>query len=208
VRDLEGPIYIHCHHGKHRSPAAATVACIAAGMLPADSGKRILQTAGTSPHYRGLYASAESALPIDPAVLNRLEPHFPEKAPVPPLVEAMGQIEHAHDHLKSLAANDWKQLENHPDLEPAHEALLLREQFTEMLRTDEVLREPAEFQRLVKASESDAQRLEDVLHAWQAKKAPQPTPTAARKALDLVTAHCTACHKQYRDVPLGEKRKP
>jgi len=23
VRDLEGPIYIHCHHGKHRSPAAA-----------------------------------------------------------------------------------------------------------------------------------------------------------------------------------------
>ena len=30
VRDLPGPVYIHCHHGKHRSPAAATVACVAA----------------------------------------------------------------------------------------------------------------------------------------------------------------------------------
>ena len=26
VRDLPGPIYIHCHHGKHRSPAAASAA--------------------------------------------------------------------------------------------------------------------------------------------------------------------------------------
>src|SRR5262245_58106552 len=33
VRDLPGPIYIHCHHGKHRSPAAATVACVAAGLV-------------------------------------------------------------------------------------------------------------------------------------------------------------------------------
>ncbi len=36
VRDLPGPIYIHCHHGKHRSPAAAAVACLGAGLIQAD----------------------------------------------------------------------------------------------------------------------------------------------------------------------------
>jgi protein tyrosine phosphatase (PTP) superfamily phosphohydrolase (DUF442 family) len=35
VRELEGPLYIHCHLGKHRSPAAASAACVAAGLLPA-----------------------------------------------------------------------------------------------------------------------------------------------------------------------------
>ena len=34
VSTLDGPIYIHCHHGKHRSPAAASVACFAAGLIP------------------------------------------------------------------------------------------------------------------------------------------------------------------------------
>ncbi len=28
VRDLPGKIYIHCHHGKHRSAAAAATACV------------------------------------------------------------------------------------------------------------------------------------------------------------------------------------
>src|SRR5262245_48277837 len=42
VRDLPGPIYIHCHHGKHRSPAAAAVACVAAGLTDASDAELIL----------------------------------------------------------------------------------------------------------------------------------------------------------------------
>ncbi|MEZ6069075.1 MAG: hypothetical protein R3C10_02145 [Pirellulales bacterium] len=59
VRELDGPIYIHCHHGKHRSPAAATVACVSTGLLPANEAVAVLKLAGTSPNYRGLYESAE-----------------------------------------------------------------------------------------------------------------------------------------------------
>ena len=55
VRDLPGPIYIHCHHGKHRSPAAAAVACVGAGLLKPDRSLCVLNTAGTSTNYRGLY---------------------------------------------------------------------------------------------------------------------------------------------------------
>src|SRR5262245_50112426 len=42
VRDLPGPIYIHCHHGKHRSPAAAAVACVGAGLLAPSAAEPIL----------------------------------------------------------------------------------------------------------------------------------------------------------------------
>src|SRR4029453_11584488 len=52
VRDLPGPIYIHCHHGKHRSPTAATVACVAAGLLRPEAALTVLKTAGTSENYR------------------------------------------------------------------------------------------------------------------------------------------------------------
>ncbi len=61
VRDLPGPVYIHCHHGKHRSPAAAAVACVGAGLLPPSNALKVLETAGTSKSYRGLYQSAENA---------------------------------------------------------------------------------------------------------------------------------------------------
>ncbi len=61
VKDLPGPIYIHCHHGKHRSPAAAAVACVAAGLVPDTQALAILKLAGTSRRYRGLYRSAENA---------------------------------------------------------------------------------------------------------------------------------------------------
>ena len=43
VRELDGPIYIHCHHGKHRSPAAASVACVAAGLIPESKAVAILE---------------------------------------------------------------------------------------------------------------------------------------------------------------------
>ena len=70
VRELEGPIYIHCHHGKHRSPAAASVACVAGGLIPKAKSLSILQLAGTSHNYRGLYESARQVKPLPAALLK------------------------------------------------------------------------------------------------------------------------------------------
>ena len=64
VRDLPGPVYIHCHHGKHRSPAAAAVACVEAGFISSEAAEGVLKTAGTNPNYRGLYESVRSARPL------------------------------------------------------------------------------------------------------------------------------------------------
>jgi protein tyrosine phosphatase (PTP) superfamily phosphohydrolase (DUF442 family) len=199
VHDLPGPIYIHCHHGKHRSPAAATVACVATGLLEPADALGVLKTAGTSENYRGLYQSAESARRIDDTKLAALKADFPETADLPPMAEAMVAIEHTHDHLKSIAAAKWKSPTDHPDLDPAHEVLLLREHFTELLRTDAVKREPARFGELAKEGEAAAGDLETIL------REPSLSTDRATKAFEKVTNNCTACHREFRDVPLGEK---
>jgi len=205
VRDLEGPIYIHCHHGKHRSPAAAAVACVSAGLIDQSLSATILRLAGTNPNYRGLYQSAESARKLDQAVVDAVVSDFPESATLPPMAEAMVNLEHTQDRLKQIAAAGWKSPESHPDLDPAHEALLLREHFTEMLRTDMAQREPEGFRELLRESEAAAGDLETVILNWNKADNPSPIPDGINSSFDRISKNCTSCHEQYRDVPLSEK---
>jgi len=201
IRELPGPIYIHCHHGKHRSPAAAAAACVTAGYLNNAEALAVLAAAGTSKDYPGLFQSVREAQPVDEKTTADLKVDFQETVAVPPMADAMIAIEHTHDHLKAVAAAGWKPTEKHADIDPPHEALLLREHFTELLRTDEAKRQPAEFQQLLHQNETAAQALEELLRA-----SPQD-----QKKLDAqftrVTGACTSCHKTFRDIPLEEKAK-
>lgn len=207
VRDLEGPIYIHCHHGKHRSPAAAAIACVCAGLIPSDQAPRVLEVAGTNPGYRGLYEAARNAAAFEDAFLDELEVDFQEVQEIPPMADAMVQLGHAHDRLKAVAAAGWTTPPDHPDLEPAHEALLLRELYTELLRTDEVAEYPSDFRDWLKESEATAEELEAVLRKWQATAPPSEPPQQLATLADRISANCKACHVEYRDVPLSEKQQ-
>ncbi|MCA9214287.1 MAG: hypothetical protein KDB27_14545 [Planctomycetales bacterium] len=205
VRDLDGPIYIHCHHGKHRSPTAATVACVAAGLVPKTQSEAILELAGTNLNYRGLYEAARNVKPLEAALLDELEVDFRETAEVRPIAEAMVAMGHTHDHLKWIAAAGWHRPADHPDLEPAHEALLMREHFTELLRTDYLQEEPEKFRRLLQDSEKAAQGLEDALRAWTPTSATAEPPETITRLAVSISANCQSCHETFRDIPLGEK---
>ncbi|MFN0020050.1 MAG: hypothetical protein ACKVP0_17460 [Pirellulaceae bacterium] len=207
VRDLPGPIYIHCHHGKHRSPAAASAACVTAGLIDHKDARQVLVVAGTSESYRGLYQAAQNAKRVDDSVLDALKAEFPAIAKLPPMAEAMVGVEHANDNLKLFAANKWKPIKDQPALEPDHEALLLREHFTELLRTKEVMNRPLRYQELMKEGEAAAEDLEKSLKEWIAAGRPEETPASFVTGMDRITKNCTACHKQFRDVPLNEKKK-
>ncbi len=205
VRELEGPIYIHCHHGKHRSPVAASVACVSAGFIPAHQGMQILKIAGTSPNYRGLFASAQTAHPLDIALLEELQVEFPESAPVPPMAEAMVAIGHAYEHLKLIEEAGWKTPPTHPDIVPVHEVLMLREHFTEMLRTEEVRQQPEKFRQWLQESEIAALKLEDDLKKFGADTEQAYPPEALSTRTAQIGQNCMNCHQAYRDVPLNEK---
>lgn len=202
VRELEGPVYLHCHHGKHRSPAAASVACVTAGLVPSQRAVEILELAGTSRDYRGLYQAANAARPLEAALLEELEVDFREVAPVPPMAEAMVQMEHTHEHLRQIAAAGWRTPVDHPDLVPAHEALLMQEHFTELLRTDEVREQSEEFRRLMEESEAAAGELLQRLKK-NASKAPGDMPTTELNAVaQRLTSNCKVCHSRFRDNPV------
>jgi protein tyrosine phosphatase (PTP) superfamily phosphohydrolase (DUF442 family) len=201
IHALEGPIYVHCHHGKHRSPAAAAVGCVAAGLMEPDVARKLLDQAGTSPQYRGLFAAVARARRVEPAVLDALEVEFPETAETPAMAAAMVEIEHRHDHLRQLAANGWRSVPEHPDLAPAHEALLLRELFSELLRNEATLARPASFLALAQHADEQTRALEEALRARSGPHTLEQR-AAADAAWQRVHQACAACHEQHRDVPL------
>ena len=201
VQTLEGPIYIHCHHGKHRSPAAASVACVAAGLVQPEKAIEILELAGTNQNYVGLYQSARLTRPIPATQLDAFSVDFVEVAEVPPMAQAMVELELTHQHVKLIAESNWRAPEKHPDLDPAHEALLLREHFTELLRTEQVKAEPADFKRLLEESERASRKLERLLSEWYANKGNQPFPPELSIHTKRIADNCIACHERFRDVP-------
>jgi protein tyrosine phosphatase (PTP) superfamily phosphohydrolase (DUF442 family) len=202
VRDLPGPIYLHCHHGKHRSPAAAATACRALGWLDEQQADEVLTLAGTSPHYLGLFSSVHQTKPLEPAQLDALRVDFRPTVPLPEVAEAMVAMDLHFEQLEQLAANQWKALPRHPALKPAHEALLLREQFTELLRTETVRSESAAYREQLQAGEAIAQRLAELLRGEEAIPERSAAAIAQLKALK---ANCTQCHRQYRDLPERER---
>jgi len=188
LRDLPGPVYIHCHHGKHRAPAAAAVACIEAGMIPADAGESVLKAAGTNPNYRGLYESVRQARRLSAAELDGLNVAFRERSPIPPFAEAMVELEHALDAVKQQADRKWSRAD---DARAA--ALLLSEQYKEMQRLEDVKQRPEGFRQFLAAGEQATLKL-------QAAAAGQTVDTQqAEAALKTISSGCADCHTAYRD---------
>jgi protein tyrosine phosphatase (PTP) superfamily phosphohydrolase (DUF442 family) len=206
VESLPGPVYVHCHHGKHRSPTAAAVACVAAGLIPSEVAEDVLDLAGTSSRYQGLFAAAREATPIAAEELKQLQVELPEIAEVPPLAEAMTDLSHTFEHIQQIAENQWRATPEHPDLEPAHEALLLREHFTELQRANSPIGDRLDFRDWLyrgwlHESESAALQLERSLRA--SPPAGELPVGRLNTLLQRLKSGCTKCHSRFRDVPLA-----
>ena len=195
VGDLDGPIYIHCHHGKHRSPAAVAVACIGLGMLTTEQGQQFLHDAGTSKHYKGLYRSVAQAERIDEQALNQMEVDLPSISPPSQLVDSMVSAEKHFDALVRFAANDWQPLSEHPDLDAAHEALLLMEQFAELLRTETY--PGSEYVTLLERSKQSSQELHELLN--DSSEHANFQVLRAGELVNAIKQDCRSCHRQFRD---------
>lgn len=193
VRDLPGPIYLHCHHGRHRSPTAAALVRITLDGISNAEAIKEMERAGTGKNYVGLYGDVRAFRPPSPEELDRVDPTFPEVAPTPPLVEAMTQIEQRFDNLLLCQKEGWRTPAKHPDLVPAHEALQLRELFAELERDPQTRRRPADYVRWMRDSEADARALEAALR--------QNNHSRAERLLQRIAVTCGSCHAKYRNVP-------
>ena len=171
LRDLPGPVYVHCHRGQHRGPAAATSALVCLGEMTPGDAVRAMRDAGTDPRYAGLIGLPHTLAPVPPADLDRVPSNFPARAATADLTQLMVRIDATWDRLKSR-----------PD---AHDAVLLQEHFREARRLPEVARRGDAFVTLFEQAEAAAKRLEA-----------GPERVEVRAASQRL---CTQCHAKFRD---------
>ncbi|MCS6976066.1 MAG: hypothetical protein NZM31_03520, partial [Gemmatales bacterium] len=196
VHHLPGPIYLHCHHGRHRGPSAAAVVWRSLDRsCKAEQALSLLKKAGTDPRYAGLYAAVEQAAPLSDEVLNAKPPEFPETTPVPAFVEAMVKVDTHWHHLQACRKAGWKTPPEHPDVVPRHEALQLMEAYQEALRLPGLKERPAEIRDWLSDEVQNAKRLMELLEGMPIQ------PQAVEAAYLRVQDGCKRCHSRYRDVP-------
>jgi protein tyrosine phosphatase (PTP) superfamily phosphohydrolase (DUF442 family) len=192
AQTLDGPFYVHCHHGKHRGPAAVAVMCEAVAGWNTNAAEQWLRQAGTAAEYPGLYRSAREFKQPSPSQLSAVKT-LPEIAATSSLVETMVTIDEHFERLKNAQKTSWRSVPDHPDFQPAHEAALLWEQFREMARSGDNVKRPEDYRTKL----AEAERATEQLRALLQKR---PIDSGkAEDALKRANQSCSACHKQYRN---------
>lgn len=193
----EAPIYLHCHHGKHRSAGALGAAAVTLGELTPEQAEVKLRISGTSPSYPGLYECVAVAHPAAREELAAVGSDFPEAWPTSSLVQGMVEIDERLDHLKAIEKAGWRAPADHPDLVPAAEAARLADLFRELADTSDARQLGESHLAAMQSAGSLAQRLEDLILAANSNN------PAARESLSTqmkrLANSCTDCHKQFRD---------
>lgn len=190
----KGNVYIHCHHGKHRSPAQAAAAAVGLGWMSADQAVAYMKRAGTADIYQGLYSCVAESEALPAAELNapvRPGEFVPLKKPAG-LVDAMIAIDAAYDHLNEIKLSGWAVPKDHPDLVAADEAGKLTDHFRFSGEDPRAKVKGDDFtNQLAKAVASSTALEAGILRKDDSNK------------LDAlwapVASSCKDCHKQYRD---------
>ncbi len=186
----EGMVYVHCHHGKHRGPAAAAIGLIGIGACTPEDGRTLMEHAGTSASYTGLWGDVAKAGVLTDAEMVEAAPMIVKYAKIEGLPAIMAEMDRVYDHLALLSKNDWQAPENHPDLSARSEAGQLTDLFRAIL-ADESLPVPDEtYAGYMTESAHLAATVESQILGNQRAE--------AVITIERLRATCSACHQGYR----------
>lgn len=183
-------VYVHCHHGRHRGPAAAAYAGIVSGKLSQAAGLQLLSLAGTKPEYVGLWD----------AVRKFETPTFPPRAltaqaEVEPLAASMVRIAQQWESLggeaivKAPVDTKYSAPLSGGFTAPRRVAVvLLAEEFRELARQKSG--PDVGFQLIMQQAADHAQILSQ---AMTSRDLP-----AVQSAAQRVSETCAQCHASYR----------
>lgn len=187
VRAVEGPYYVHCHHGKHRGPAAAAIAALAAGEIDNKAALEILARAGTNKKYTGLFRDVRQYSHLKPA--DGEPPELLAVSPVSVVASNMARLDRAFDRLRLVPQHARKADDSFE--RRLSDAVVVREAFREMRRAMPRNDYDAGFTALLNEAEEAAAKLEQALVASES--------SAARPFISVLQKHCAECHDRYRD---------
>ena len=189
---IRGNVYVHCHHGKHRSAAAAALVSIAIGFATPQEMKARMEVSETSIHYEGLWEAVEKQEVIN--VFDILE----NKKPFPSMVKPQGMtaqmvaIEEAMERLLLVKQSGWVVPKSHPDLAPASDAGLITETFRVMQLNPETHHFATDFTTQVINAVHQASGLEEALMIESID------PKSLDQYLHRVEQSCINCHATSR----------
>ncbi len=190
LRDLPRPIYVHCHHGEHRGPAAAAVGLRLIGELTPHQALAFLEDAGTSPSYPGLWQCVRDATPVSVSELDAWDARLPETAEVGGFVRGMALLDRAYDRMARVRDAGWAPPASHPDLVPAALAGQIADVFEQLSEPEHAA---AGMVAGLRAAGEQARVLERALQSGDT--------TSAATAWSLVAASCNDCHTRTRNQP-------
>ena len=188
-RELPGPIYLHCHHGKHRGPAAVVSLwrCLDKSVTDGQA-YAALKSLGTADRYQGLFSSVKEFDPPKAAELAASQADLPEVTPVPPLAKTMAEIDRMWDRVTATESDSTAvsmQLTT---------AFDLAEHFREAARLAAVTDEMRP--HLIQAADELDLLAETIKSGMRDSSAPN---NALTSAITRVSARCNECHANYRD---------
>jgi len=192
IATLPRPIYVHCHHGKHRGPAAICVGAIGAGELSNDQAIAFLHAAGTAQGYSGLWDAVGDARPLTDRILLDPTITLVAQSPIKGFTKTMGEIDRLNEQLWDLSDNGFAPIDDRPD-DPSPAALagqihdLLRSLETDVLVEDNGI----EFLELLLDTRDDASTLETQLDGGDL--------AGAALTMITLTESCVSCHERFRD---------
>ena len=189
----KGGVYIHCHHGKHRSPAAAAAVAVSMGWMTTEQAVERMRFSGTAANYTGLFDDVAACSVLPASAIDAVNPEFPEACMPKGMVKGMVDVDMVFDHIKEIQKAGWRTPATHPDLVPAAEAGRLADLFRTLAADEESTRHGPEFVAMMKSSHAHAQQLEDLIVAGSGSA---DTMSLLVKSL---SADCKACHVKYRD---------
>jgi hypothetical protein len=190
-----GKIFVHCHHGKHRGPAAAAILVQASGAWSAAQAEAWLQAAGTSNSYRGLWQSVGAYRLPSTETLAKLPNEFPEAVDPPDTVATMLAIDERWQRLVKTAREGGPAEGVLPQDAAQHQtavrdgAVQLAELVREWLRTPAFRQQPEPFRA----------EAEQFLHDIAALENSVTRPTALATAVQRIEQRCTHCHEGHRN---------
>lgn len=189
---MRGPVFIHCHHGKHRSAGAAGAAAVTLGLLSKDDATARMKVSGTAPNYTGLFRCVAVAEKADPKELASVSTEFPERYKTTGMVDTMVEVDEVFDHLKLIEKAGWAAPKDHPDLVPVAEAGRLGDLFRIVREDPDVRSKPAEMGDWMTKAMSASEEVESAIVAGK------PLAEISER-FKVVTQSCKDCHAKYRD---------
>ncbi len=194
LTSTDEPVYIHCHHGKHRGPAMAAIALMLEGEGDHSDAKTFMTLSGTSPGYTGLWRDVAA---FNEAACSGIAVELHEVMPIDGFTDRMAQLDRTWDNIKLIEKAGWSVPPDHPDIDPPHEALMLLEHLREAAR-EVTPNEPflargqrADFDDMMAESEVAATVLHEALRSRDRDK--------ATRAYRLLRSSCTDCHAEFRN---------